>query len=278
MGCGRSGTTIMGFLLGNGENSLDLGEVMDFLKRRGEPNEFGPETANGIFWKAVKTGVLQERMEIFNEKTITRLSKMEDHAAFLPIYAGLLPKRLIQEYAEYANSLYRNIIKNAENTEFFIDSSKYPGKALLLSMLLENLDLYVLHIVRNPIGVVGSLTQKRPLKRSKSFWEANLYYFTINLYCFLIKLRLHKKQYLKVRYEKILEEPETTLKKISNHTGIQLDPVLEKIEKKQPLNHGFIFNGNRMRVKKEVRLERPKRNYDRTFKNSATIAINGFWY
>jgi hypothetical protein len=35
MGCGRSGSTILGFILNNGNSCLDLGEVIDFLKRKG---------------------------------------------------------------------------------------------------------------------------------------------------------------------------------------------------------------------------------------------------
>jgi len=33
MGCGRSGTTILGVALGKGNKCLDLGEVVNFLKR-----------------------------------------------------------------------------------------------------------------------------------------------------------------------------------------------------------------------------------------------------
>ena len=54
MGCGRSGTTILGYILGNGEKACDLGELIDFIKREGQPNGFGLETENGQFWHTIR--------------------------------------------------------------------------------------------------------------------------------------------------------------------------------------------------------------------------------
>lgn len=278
MGCGRSGTTILGFLLGNCENTLDLGEVVDFLKKRGEPNEYGSKTANGIFWSNVKHGVLQEEKEIFDEKKVKRLRRMEYHLFFLLIYSCLFSKDLAKEYSKYINLLYGNIIKNTPEKEFLIDSSKYPGKALLLSLFLNDIDLYILHLARNPIGVINSLTKKTADKKPKNFFLANLYYFTISLYCFLVRLRINTNHYLKIKYENIVQYPQRELNRISNFSGIKVGSVIERIEEKQPLKKGFIFNGNRMRTKKEVYLEVTSKTYDKNIKNLITQIINSIWY
>lgn len=53
VGCGRSGSTLMGFALGNIAGALDLGEVMDFLRFRGHPNGFDSDSDNYQFWDGV---------------------------------------------------------------------------------------------------------------------------------------------------------------------------------------------------------------------------------
>jgi hypothetical protein len=56
-GCGRSGTTILGFALGSMGRTIDLGEVVDFVKFKGRPNGFGPDTPNYSFWDDVMRDV-----------------------------------------------------------------------------------------------------------------------------------------------------------------------------------------------------------------------------
>ena len=283
MGCGRSGTTILGVALGNGRQCLDLGEVVDFLKRKGVPNSYGPETETGKFWEAVTKSVVNQNKDIFDEALVDQLTSLERHNKFPLTYFGLLKNSARRDYSTYINSLYSCISKNSQNTSSYIDSSKYPGRALLLSSHLVDFDVSILHIVRHPVKVIESFSDKskRDDQGYKSYISANFYYFVINLFCSAARFRVSSRNYLKIRYEDLLQMPKETLDTIASKFEIDLQTVSDSIDKNEPLRKGFIFNGNRMSMGKDTELilkKSGKLAFDRTIKNAVTVLINRVWY
>lgn len=279
MGCGRSGTTIMGFVLGNGECCLDLGEATDFLKREGEPNGFGPETANGKFWAAVAQRVLQEIPDIFKGQNKAELSAVERHERFLPLILNSISKEKVSNYKRYAQVLYDNIAREADGYGCFIDSSKYPGRGYLLSKYLDNFDVYIVHLVRDPAKVVKSFGDKDKNQGYKNIFHANIYYFVINFFCFLVRLSCGKDKYIKVKYEDVVSSAEDTLQRISNKSGIDFDVPIKRIKGGEPLRRGYIFNGNRMRMKQEVTLKGPSEpSSSLGLGGVLTMLCNYIWY
>jgi len=281
LGCGRSGTTVLGFVLGNGEKCLDLGEVnspFGFLGTKGVPNEFADDTPNGRFWKSVKAGVEQEVPNVFHETNTRRLIHIASHYSFLRLYTRLFVGGHTRAYGQYINSLYRNILENAPDKEFYVDSSKTPGTALLYLRLLKELDVYLLHLVRLPVGVVESLTAKNRQPGNKGFLAANLYYFFMGLFCSLVRLRSRRSRYLKIRYEDLLQDPRRTLGRISEFTGLDLCASIEKIESSLPLKRGHVFNGNRMRMRDEVVLNTANPTYKKSLGNRFINLMHACWY
>ena len=53
MGCGRSGTTLLGVILGNSRGALNVGELVDYPKFSGIPSGFDAESDNFKFWEKV---------------------------------------------------------------------------------------------------------------------------------------------------------------------------------------------------------------------------------
>lgn len=283
MGCGRSGTTILGVALGNGHGCLDLGEVVDFLKRRGVPNSYGPETKTGQFWGTVTNRVVDQNEDIFDERLVNQLTSLERHTRFPLTFLGLYKRSTLRDYSMYINSLYSCISKNSEDISVYIDSSKYPGRAFLLSFLLGDFDVNILHIVRHPVKVVESFGDKR--KRDdqgyKGYISANFYYFVINLFCSAVRFRVGDRKYLKIRYEDLLQMPKATLGKIASKFEIDLQDVSDRIDKNEPLRKGFIFNGNRLSMAKDTELTLKKSGklaFDRTIKSTVVMLINRVWY
>ena len=281
MGCGRSGTTILGIVLGNGENCLDLGEVICFLKRKGLPNGFGPETKTGRFWNLVTDDVVKLKKDIFDQQTIAKLTKLEHHKHFPLIFFGCCRPVSTKNYSMYVNSLYTSIAENSKNSTVYIETSKYPGRALLLLFLLKDFDLRILHLVRHPIKVVESLgdRKKADVQGYIGFFAANLYYFVVSLFCSAVRLKVGRKKYLKVRYEDFLTTPDKAIKKVEKYFKIDFRHAVEKIEKDRPLSRGYIFNGNRMRMNNELILKKSRKpSFKRSIKNATIMVMNGVWY
>lgn len=283
MGCGRSGTTILGVALGNGHGCLDLGEVIDFLKRRGVPNSYGPETKTGQFWGEVTNCIVDQEKDIFDERSVDQLTRLERHNNFPLAFFGLNKRSALLDYSDYTNSLHGCISKNSEDISVYIDSSKYPGRAFLSYSLLRDFDVSILHIVRHPVKVVASFGDKRKRDEQgyKGYISANFYYFVINLFCSAVRFRVCSRKYLKIRYEDLLEAPHETLGKIASQFEIDLQRVGDLIDQNEPLKKGFIFNGNRMSMGKdtELRLKKSRKlPFDRTIKNAVVLLINRMWY
>lgn len=279
MGCGRSGTTIMGFILGNGETCLDLGEVADFLKRKGEPNGFEPETPNGRFWKAVTAHVVGGLPDVFEENISSSLTAVERHAHFVPLLCGFVSKDKIRKYRQYVQFVYDGVKKEAGEYSFFIDSSKYPGRAYLLAKHLKMYDVCIIHLVRHPVKLIRSFGDKEKKQGNKNLLSANLYYFVINLFCLLVKLTCSNTPFIKVKYEDVIARPAETLDEIAKRLKVNLDGPIRKIREGGPLDRGFIFNGNRMRIKEKVVLRAPGEPKSAPgFDWALTMLCNYFWY
>jgi hypothetical protein len=278
LGCGRSGTTILGFVLGNGAKCLDLGEIKHFLRRKGEPSEFPDDTPTGEFWKSVRTGVQRAIPNVFCDKYIKRTASIDSYRTFVRLYMGLLPGQEKQAYGHYLNTLFQNIVANSMDNEFYVDTSKSPVTALSYQLFLKDIDIYYLHLVRSPVGVVESFGARDRGPGRRGFLWTNLYYFVVNLSCFLIRLRIPRSRYLKIRYEDLVQDPRRVLGRISSLTGLDLHCALDKIDNGEPLKKGYVFNGNRVRLKTRVVLELVNKTYRNSLGNRITRLMNSFWY
>jgi hypothetical protein len=278
LGCGRSGSTITGFVLGNGDRCLDLGEVIYFLRTKGHPNEFDETTDNGRFWKQVREGVEHDVPEIFGDEHAGSLMKLESYRAFPRLFLGLFSERWLRPYREYLNSLYRHIAASASGSDVFIDSSKAAGRALLYTSLLSECEVYLLHLVRSPVGVVKSMTKKDGQPGSCGYLTANFYYFSVQLCCLLLRLKTSRSRFLRVRYEDLQDDPTGTLRRISEFADVDLRAAESKVVNGQALERGFVFNGNRMRMNDSIKLKLGANPDSKTIGNRITRLVNACWY
>jgi hypothetical protein len=205
------------------------------------------------------------------------INKLEYHTSFPFVYGGFVSQKKIKNYEMYVNALYDSINKHSPEKHCYIDSSKYPTRALLLNSTLKSMKIYVIYVVRNPIGVVNSLQDKDKNQRYTNFFSANLYYFVINFFSYLVQQRLGPKC-LKIKYEDLIGKPVITIKKISQFTGVEFEPAIIRINQNLPLERGSVFNGNRLRMKKKVILKIGKKTYKNSIKNIITKLINFPWY
>jgi hypothetical protein len=276
MGCGRSGTTLLSILLGNHSNAFDVGELIDFSRFNGKPNGFDADTYNYKFWANIAKQYFSRNQISSFENLMSVSKRVESHKSFFANLFNLMPTKTMGIYKNYINDLYDTISDNIDE-EIIVDSSKYPGRALAISKI-GNKEFYIIYMVRHPIGVVESFRKSDIAQRSKGFVSANLYYFVINLLCSLVLLKVDKSKFIKVRYEDLIKDPEFEIKRIQSKFNVDFRKLLRMIKDEEPLKIGCVFNGNRMRLHKNIKIIRKENKFDWNLKNAITGFINVLWH
>ncbi|QVL50299.1 MAG: sulfotransferase [Thiocapsa sp.] len=257
-GCGRSGTTIIGFCIGNASETIDLGEVIDYARRCGKPIRFKEYPESREFWQAV-TKRLQESPDWIGLTQFAKLQRrLDTHASFLPLLLVpfvLRPLGLVK-YRKALKQFYEAIFA-ASNHSFYIDSSKYPSRLLHLSEIFDDNQLLAIYLIRDPAAVISSFrstagqTPKRPA-------AAILYYVTINSFFNLLFFIRRNIRSIAVRYEQFISQPESFLDRLSKIVPIDVEPAVNRIRAELPLTRGFLMTSNRMGQKWEVVLRKSK--------------------
>lgn len=252
VGCGRSGSTILGFCLGNAEGVLDLGEVLDFAKFEGRPNGFDSNTENYQFWDKI-VQALQINSEWVGFDEFLQLQKIFDSHAFLLL--NVFPNFILnyfglRKYRRQLEILYTTIFLNSD-AKIFVDSSKYPSRLFHLWEIFGDRKILTIHLIRNFSGLFNSMSGNAQHKSHESC-KIILYYLYINIFAGLVMLRISKERKKVIWYENLLENPTSVLNDIGNSFSLIVDPVIQKIESSSSLQRGYIFNGNRMRTKDSI--------------------------
>ena len=257
MGAGRSGTTLLDILLGNGDGFVSCGELNRFPRHRGQPPLIEPESARGTFWKRVRAALGQRMARL----DFDRLAALEHrHAYHTGALRALMPMGSDSEGAEYdayARDLYECLFE-VSGARTLIDSSKYPGRALRVHRALAGTSTRVVFVYlrRDPVDVVRSFAKQGIEQPSKSWIAASVYYAVVNALCLLAawSLRRSGRDVVAVSYEELLGEPRATLRKIARGLHIDLSGA-ERCLSTNEFRVGPLFHGNRIRLKPAIALE-----------------------
>jgi len=257
MGAGRSGTTLLDILLGNGDGSVSCGELNRFARHHGEPPLIEPASARGRFWNRVRAA-LRRRMARLD---FDRLAALEHrHAYHTSALRALLPIASdadAAQYNGYVRDLYESLFE-VSGARTLIDSSKYPGRALRVHSALAGSSTRVLFVYlrRDPVDVVRSFAKQGIEQPSKSWIAAAVYYAAVNALCLLAawSLRRRGRDVVVVSYEELLGDPQATLRKIAQGLNIDLSGV-EACLSANEFRVGPLFHGNRIRLKPVIALE-----------------------
>lgn len=166
-GTGRTGSTLIGNLLGSIDGAVSVGELRQIWKRG-----FGENWSCGCgelfhrcpFWQAVTT-------EAFGTRTQLELERLRDSERELLRlrnswrWPGWVtdPNRVHSRHAHYTemtSALYAAVAAVAES-KMIIDSSKTPSYGAFL-MTLPQVDLRLLHLIRDPRATAYSWLNPKP--------------------------------------------------------------------------------------------------------------------
>ncbi|MFD0556291.1 sulfotransferase family protein [Stackebrandtia endophytica] len=229
-GLGRSGTTLLERLLGQLPGALPLGEVTHLWERDIRDDEScacGSAFSACEFWQRIGTTAFGGWDGIDIER-VSHLRATVDRTRHIPVLAAKELKKpqldLVREYAWYYHRVYAAAAADAR-AGVVIDSSKHASLAYVLRWC-EEINLKVLHVVRDARGVAHSWTKKvnRPESREQDqmtrysparaamLWNAQNAAFGL--------LRRRGVEVRRVRYEKLLSDPRGVVSRLANWAGI----------------------------------------------------------
>jgi hypothetical protein len=275
IGSGRSGTTLLDIILGNNTESISLGEVNRLYKREGIPPKRSKEDEVYKFWKEITNSLNQSGQSYLELANL--FNKNEYHSAlFKTLFRNnnlLYKKNLKHQY---------EVLKTKTKQSILIESSKYPVRALNISEYVSKEDYFIkyIYLKKDPTKVVKSFQKKHLEQPSKSFLSANLYYLLVNLLCVLsvriLKLRKHKVSIIK--YEDLLIDSKKTLIKLSKDLDVDFSILVDKLENNKLLKTGYLFDGNRIRLKETLTLQVSDKNEIKNGKYYFTRIFNYIVY
>lgn len=260
-GFGRNGGTLLDRILGQTQDFFSLGEFK-FVWQKGILNNelcnCGKPFRECTFWSEV----FQRGFAGFDADAAQKMVDIAtrvDQTRFVPLL--MLPKKprayqtLLEKYRDSLRNLYLTIPK-ASGARVLVDSSKFAGYALVLSTITE-IEIYVVHLVRDSRANAYSwLRTKKKIEvqdeeafvKRYSVISSSIQWIYRNLTSEWLKN--HTKDYLRVRYEDLTENPKETYEKIMGMVNLPPDNSLFEDEKTVFLGDSHTQSGNPSRFQK----------------------------
>ncbi|WP_066632839.1 sulfotransferase [Desulfolucanica intricata] len=264
MGAGRSGSTVLDTVLGNHSEIESVGELTN-LPRSGWINDeycaCGKRGTDCPFWSDVRrewvrrTGVDDPKGYLALQSTFERFRR----------WPRLLKERRrpspqFQIYAEQTRALFE-AVRTVSGKSIIVDSSKNPTRAFALSML-PNVDLYLIHLIRDGRGVIWSYLkahrkdEKNGVQRDLApvpAWRTSINWRLVNSTSeFVLKQKIADGAC--IRYEDFVQQPVKTLNRIGDMLSISLDSVADNLVCGREVTVGHTIAGNRVRMSGAITL------------------------
>src|ERR1700727_1771589 len=204
IGAGRSGSTILGVTLGNCDDVFFAGELDKWLARSGEPKLKDAERV--AFWSRVRA-LVHEPDALFDGRAHRYL---ERSSALFRGRRRALRRQLLEPYRRITSELYVAVAATA-GTSCVIDTSHYPLRARELQAL-EEIELYLLLLVRDPRDVVASFAKDDVAERQFNPVTTRAYLLLTYLLSAWVFLAHPRERRIVVHYEQLVEEPQTTVR------------------------------------------------------------------
>lgn len=238
LGTGRCGSTMLEGILSSSTDMFATGELMALWDGRLQANApcgCGHGLLECGFWNEVLGRVLNETVDPIDYMTMRRaVYGQAFDLARRRCTGDMRMHPALQRYANFTARLYKSI-QDVSSARIIVDSSKASFYGLFLSTIPE-LDVRLVHLVRDPRGVAYSRTRRRlpagATRREFTSQPSSFYLYwafhwlTHNLVA--DALRLFNPRYIRVRYEDLVCHPERELERIRHHAGLSNAVVVQQ--------------------------------------------------
>lgn len=260
-GLGRSGSTLLGNVLGQVDGFVSVGELRTIWEHGLILNQVcgcGRPFRECGMWKPVMDEAFGGVDRVDPRKMI---HQRESWARTKHIPLMLLPsgrrliKRRLAGYLSNLERLYRAIWITT-GSRVIVDTSKFPSYGFVLGMV-PSVDLHVVHLVRDPRAVAYSWMRKKlhPDPENPEYVPrysptgSSLRWIARNLATQAFWRRFPKR-YLMLRYEDFVAEPQETIGRVLELAGEETAPLphVGEHEVKLGTNHNIWGNPNRFQT------------------------------
>lgn len=225
-GAGRSGSTILGKILGQVDGFFSLGEICYVWVNGFIDNArcgCGAPFSECEAWQSISDELHKNPDDEIRPDMMDRLrysSMLQLPLAFIPGGKLLLRSRQ-KDYLYGLEKLYQ-AIQASSGCKLIVDVSKFPSYGYMLS-LIPSIELYVVHLVRNPYAVTYSWLRKKRLAENVYMPRYNslgsaIRWVARNLAPELLWSR-NPKRYIRLHYEDFIASPKKTVENILNFIG-----------------------------------------------------------
>lgn len=264
MGAGHIGSTVLDIVISAHEDLESLGEVSKFIRARMDSDDkrmcaCDLAVNKCSFWVQVR----ELWVDMVGEKNSGAYIEIQKRfervrTGWLKLFLNKIKKSSeFMGYVQGTENLYRAVLQ-VGGKDFLVDSSLTPRRAFALTMN-SNIDLYLIHMVRDGRGVIWSL--KKPGKKilTKEYvptpsWQTIKYWITANLQSLLVFSQVEKDHRMIVRYEDFVLNPSEVLQRIGAMVGKDMSNLLNGLDLIDNGQARHTVGGNRVRMLKEIRI------------------------
>jgi hypothetical protein len=260
-GMGRNGGTLLDRILGSYDNIFSLGEFR-FVWLKGVINDelcnCGLPFSQCKFWSSVFQDAFGG-MESIRNQNLVRLYHYVDRTRYIPMLISPWKpawfRVKFEKYKEILGRLYFSIGKLSRRS-VLVDSSKFAGHAIVLASL-DNVDLYVIHLVRDSRATAYSWKKKikKPemIKQTAYLKQFSLIGSTMQWMYRNISselLRIYAKKFYYLSYEEFSASPQKYVESILRVIDEPVVPGPFINSSTVNLGESHTQSGNPMRFKK----------------------------
>lgn len=253
-GAGRSGSTLLTVILDNHQDTIAVGELINYISNGIFNDEYCSCKSNVRkceFWQKVKAKWDDTRLLDLKEYNRIQRAVTKNRGTLLLIRNMISPSQEFKTYIEDTKSLY-NAIFEMSGKSIIIDSSKPAQRILVLRKC--DIPFSVLHLTRR-FSLVLNSNKKSFKKDLKAGLEKDMHpqktsyvlmtWVLNNILVVLFSLGIQR---IRVRYENIIQNLKQEINKIVNEDA----KFQEKLNDRGPFSSNHIVAGNRIRMKDQL--------------------------
>lgn len=266
-GYGRSGSTVLGTILGNHSELQHVGEVSHLLSYWSNSRRIcscGQPYQRCDFWKDLPF------VDCSPEVLLKCVRRVERSTSLPRLALNLIGEKEIQRYRGFQDGLFDYVLSRSGKT-MIVDSSKSAwltvGRFEALRKF-SSYDIYVIHLVRNGLSVMESQVvagDNRVLEGliDSVKWpglRTCLGWIHANVCVHLLSRNLAKGRYMLLRYEDFIADSKTHLERIGDFCGFDARYLIDKVDKSEDFSIGHVTGGNRLRFTESIELRHHFKN------------------
>jgi hypothetical protein len=281
-GFGRSGSTLLDILLASAPSAFGCGELNALLRDgifQGDPCACGEPVANCPLWQDVMKGWPLSR----DAASLNRYSGLVDRVDSVRLSNQKLAFADQEFFRTQTASLYQSITRVTGAT-VLIESSKSPNRLRHL-IGVPGVSVRAIHLIRDVASVARSMARPWQADPSagishefpgKSVLRTAVAWRIHNVMADRVCRSLDQSA-MRVHMEQLLTTPNSVLRSIGHHVGLDLSHACHATEVGEPILIEHTVAGNRLRMQKSLIIRPSEAGVDCGFRSRMLrhLALSG---